>query len=121
MNNVSHNKVWGMDTKPTHVEPSPIPLIKETSTSKSDEDYVKLKLRRGPTSSTSDIYDFRMSLLDHGEPQEFLLFVRNFKMTLAATGTLETKEKVHYLFNLFRGGVLYQFYFVSSDAKNTKT
>ena len=36
MNNFLHKKVWGVDTNPAHVEPPPIPLIKETSTSNSD-------------------------------------------------------------------------------------
>ena len=49
MNNVFHKKGWGTNNKPAHVEPLPIPLMKETSTSKSDGDYVKLKLRRDPT------------------------------------------------------------------------
>ena len=79
MKKISHSKVWGTDTNPDHVEPSPIPLIKELSTGKSDGDYVKLKLRRDPTSSTSELYDFRMSLFDHGDTEEFLLFVPNFK------------------------------------------
>ena len=33
-------------------------------------------------SSTSDPYEFNMSLFDHGEPEEFLLFIRNFNITL---------------------------------------
>ena len=57
-----------MDTNPSHVEPPPIMLINEKSTVKSDGDYVKLNLRRDPKSSTSDIYEFRMSLFYHGEP-----------------------------------------------------
>ena len=93
MKKISHSKVWGTDTNPAHVEPSPIPLIKELSTGKSDGDYVKLKLRRDPTSSMSDLYEFRMSLFFHGEPEEFLLFVWNFQMTLAATVTVETEAK----------------------------
>ena len=67
-----------MDTNPAHVEPSPIPLIIETSTGKSDGGYVKLNICRDLTSSTSDLYEFRMSLFDHDEPEEFLLFVQNF-------------------------------------------
>ena len=74
------------------------------STGKSDRDYVKLKLCREPTSSMSYPYEFRMSLFDHGKPEEFLLFVRNFEISLSATGTLETVAKYRYLFTPFRGG-----------------
>ena len=62
-------------------------------TGNSDGDYVKLKLRRDPTSSILDLYEFRMSLFDHGEPEEFLLFVRNLQMTLVDMGTLDTEVK----------------------------
>ena len=64
-----------MDTNPAYVEPHTIPLFKEKSAGKSDGDHFKLKLRRDPTSSTSDLYEFKMFLFDHGETEEFLLFV----------------------------------------------
>ena len=54
-------------------------------------------------SSTPGLSEFRMSLSDHGEPEELLLFVQNFQMTLEATGMLETEAKVHYLCTLVRG------------------
>ena len=46
-----------------------------------------------------------MSLFDNGDPEEFF-FVRNFNMTLAATGTLENGAKIQYLCTLVRGEVL---------------
>ena len=54
-----------------HVEPPPITIIKETHDGKSEKYFVKLKLRRDPASSTSDIYKFKMSLFGNGEPEEF--------------------------------------------------
>ena len=92
-----------------------IPIIKETYHGKSDGKYVKLKLYRDPSSSTSDLYEFIMSLFDHDKPEEFLFIVRNFKMTLATTVTLETDAKVQYLHTLVRGGALRQFDLLSSD------
>ena len=65
-----HKKGWGVETNPDHVEPPTIPLVKETSTSNSDGDYFKLNLCRDPTSSTLDLYEFRISLFDHGEMEE---------------------------------------------------
>ena len=105
-----------MDTNLNHVEPPSILLAKETSTGKSDGDYVKLKPRIYPTSSTSDLYEFRMSLFDHGEPEEFLLFMKNFRITLAATGTLET-DKDQYLCTLVHEEALRQFDLLSADTK----
>ena len=53
-----------------HVEPPLILLIKEEHNSKSDKNFVKLKLRRDPSLSTSDLYDGKMSFFDNGEPEE---------------------------------------------------
>ena len=47
-----------------------------------------MELYRDPMSSTLDLYEFRMSFFDNGELEDFLLYVRNFNMTLVATGTL---------------------------------
>ena len=98
-----HKKGWGVDNNPAHVEPPPILLIRKTYNGKSDRDDLKLKLCIYPTSSMSDLYEFSMSLFEHGEPEEFLLFMRNFQMTLAVSGMLETEAKVQYLCTLVRG------------------
>ena len=76
------------------------------STGKSYGYYVQLKLRIDPTSSTSEIYEFMMSLFDHVKPDEFILLVWNFKMTLAATGIMETEAKIQYLITLVCGKAL---------------
>ena len=49
-----------------HVEPLLIPLIKENHYGKSDKGSVKLKLLRYPTSPTSDLYEFKISLFGNG-------------------------------------------------------
>ena len=72
MKNIYNKEVWGTETNPSHVEPPPIPLIKETCTGNTDRDYVKLKMHRDSTSIMSDLYEFRMSLFDHDDPEEFL-------------------------------------------------
>ena len=42
------------------MEPPPITLIKKTYNDKSDEDFVKLKLRRDPMSSKLDLYELNL-------------------------------------------------------------
>ena len=44
-----------------------------------------------------------MDLFDNGDLEEFLLFVRNFNMAFAASGTLAADAKVQYLCPLVRG------------------
>ena len=121
MKNVSHNKGWILGINPSHVEPLTITLIKETYNGKPEKDFVKLKLRRYPTSSTSDLYEFKMSLFEHGKMEEFLLFVRNFNMTLVATGTLETDMEIQYLRILVRRELLCQFDLLSANMENTES
>ena len=104
-----------------HVEPPTIPLIKEKHDDKSDKYFVKLKLRRDPTSPSSDLYEFKMSLFEKGEPEEFLLLVRNFNMTLVESGMLEVGAKYQYLGNLVRVEALRQFDSLSSDVEGTET
>ena len=74
--------------KKMHVGPPPIFLIKSKNNDKSDKYFVKLKLHKYPTSSSSYLYEFKVDLFDNGDPEEFLLFVWNFNMTLVASGTL---------------------------------
>ena len=104
-----------------HVEPPPIPLIQETYDSKSDKDFVKLKLRWDPMSSTSDLYEFKIYLFDNGKPEEFLFFVRNLNMTPTAPGTLETGAKVQYLCTLLHVEALHQFESLSDVVESTQT
>ena len=55
------------------------------------------------TSSTLDLYKFNMCLFDHGKPEEFLLFLHNFIMTLVATEILGTDAKVQHICLLVPG------------------
>ena len=110
-----------MGTNPSHLESPSIPLIKGTCNGKSEKDCVKLNLCRYYTSSTSDLYEFKMFLFYHGNTEEFMLFIRNFNMTLAATQTLDTDAKIHYICTLLCGEALRQFDLFSADVENTET
>ena len=86
-----------MGTVQVHVEPPPIPLIKSNNDEKMDKDCVKLKLHRDPTSQNFDLYEFKVALFDNVDTEEFLLFVRNFNMTLEASVILTAGAKIQYL------------------------
>ena len=93
MNIVLSKKVWMPRITQAHVEPPPITLLNKFHNGKSDKDFVKIKLSRDPTLSTSDLYECKMFLIDNGNPEEFLLFVCNFNITLAASGMLGADAK----------------------------
>ena len=63
----------------------------------------------------SDLYEFKMSFFENGEPDEFFWFVCNFNMTLAASGTLEVDEKFQYLRTVLRREALCQFDLLSAE------
>ena len=79
------------------MEPPWIPIIKEMFNDNSDEYFVEIKFCRYTTFSTLELFDFILSLFDHGNPEEFILFVRNFNMILSETGMLEMDAKIQYL------------------------
>ena len=120
MKNVSNKKGWMTGVNHPHVEPPPILLIQETYNGKLHKDIVKLKLRRYPTSSTLDPYKFKMSLFKNVKPEELSLFVRNFNITLAASGALEAGAKIQYLRTIVRGEALRQFDSFSADVEGTE-
>ena len=53
-----------------------------------DKECVKVKLDRDLMSKKLNLCEFKMDFIDNGEIDEFLLFVRNFNMTLEAPGKL---------------------------------
>ena len=59
-----------------------------------------------------------MSLFENGKQEEFLLFMRNFNMNLAASGKMETGKNIKYLRTLVRGEALRQFDSLSADVKS---
>ena len=107
MRNVSSKKGWMSGTTQPHIKPLTIPLIKENHDGKSDKDFVKLKLCKDPTSSTLDLYEFKMSLFYNVEPGEFLLFVS------------DADAKFQCLLTLVRGEALRQFDLFSADIEST--
>ena len=76
-----------MDTPPT------LP-IKIKHNDNSDKGFVKLKLCRYPTPEKPDQYEFKIALFENGKTEEFLLFGRNFNMTIVASANLESAAKV---------------------------
>ena len=82
MKNVSHHKKWSAWKLQLHVDSFPIPLIKSDNDDKLDKAFVKIKLRRDSTSKKSYLYERKTVLFGNVNPEEFLLFIRNFNMTL---------------------------------------
>ena len=109
MKNVSHKKTWNSDMTQPHVETLTITITKNKQKDTSDKYFIKLDIRRDSISSSLVFYEFKMALFSYGKTEEFLLFVRNFKMTIAASGTLTSVTKIQYICTLVHGEALCQF------------
>ena len=118
---VLNKKSCCTDAVKIHVDPPPINLIKSKNDAKWENYCVKIKLRRDPTSEKSDLYEFKMSLFDNGNTEEFLLFVWNFQMNLKASGELSTSKNIQYLVTLLRREALRQIYMFSVEVGDTTT
>ena len=70
---------------------------------------------------TSELYESKTYLFDNGKPEDFLLLVRNFNMTLLASGTLEVGAKFQYLRTIVRREALRKFDLLSDDIESTDT
>ena len=60
-----------------------------------------------------------MVLFDNIEPEEFLLFVWNFQVTLNTSGTIASSLKIHYLHTLLRGESVRQIDMLSIELEST--
>ena len=60
-----------------------------------------------PTLENSYLYEFKMAMFDNGEPEQFLLFIRNFNLTLQVSGIIVSGANIQYLCTLVRGEVLH--------------
>ena len=88
---------------------------------KSGKDFVKIKFYRDPTSEKLDLYEFKTALFDNSNPEEFLLFVRNFQITLKASGSHTTSAKIQYLLTLLHGEAIRQIDTLCVEVGSTNT
>ena len=62
---------------------------------------------------------YLMALFDNGYPEEFLLFIGNFQMTLEASATIASGANIHYLCTLVRGEALVHIDMLSAEVVST--
>ena len=119
MKNISHKKKWDAGTVKVHVEQPLISLIKSKNDQKSDKYCVKIKFCRYPMSQESELYEFKMSLFDNGDPEELLLFISNVHMILKASVTIAAVKNIQYLLTLVCGYALRHFGKFSTEVRIT--
>ena len=104
-----------MGTVQVHMGPPPIPLIKSNNIDKSNKYFVKTKFLGDLRSENSNFDEFKMTLFDTGKCERFLLLIRNFIMTLEASGLFGDGTNIQYLDTMLHGEVLRQFEMFSAE------
>ena len=104
MKNFYHKKNCNQGKVQVHVDPPPphILLFKINVDDKLDKDCVKIKFCRDPTLERSYLYEFKIAFFDSDDPEEFLLFINNFNITLEASGTIVLGTNIQYFSMLKR-------------------
>ena len=74
--------------------PPLITLIESNNNAKLYKYCIKFKLRRETLSEKSDMYGFKMALFYKGNTEESFLFIKNFKISLKASGTLAASANI---------------------------
>ena len=67
--------------------------------------FIKIKLRRNSEPDTLDMYEFKMTLFENGKPEEFLLFLQNFKLPLMCQEQLQRLEKFNTCVSCYVGKI----------------
>ena len=63
--------------------------------------------------------NLKMALFDNGDPEEFLLFIRNFNTTIDASEKFVASAKIQYFCMLVQGEELCQFETLSTEVGST--
>ena len=49
---------------------------------------MKVKFHRNPASSTSEIYEYKIPILEEVQTEDFLIFLKNLQKTMESTGAI---------------------------------
>ena len=81
-----------------HVEPPPFPFIKTEQVGvKKEMDCIEINFFRNHASETSKTYEVKLAFFENSKPEEFLIFIPDFKNTLEATGVTSSSRHNKYL------------------------
>ena len=94
MNTFSYHKGWIYRALQIYVDPPHIPLIKSKLDTNLEKYSFKIKLCRNATPQKSDVYEFIMSIVDNGYPEDFLI-LKKLNMMLRSLGTLTVSANIN--------------------------
>ena len=121
MEKILNNKGWIYGAVQINVETPTIPTIRGNIDKKLQKCYVKTKFCINTTSGTSEMYEFKIDLFDNGDTEEFLLFQRNYQITIESTGSITMGEKIQYVHTWLLGEYLLGYETLYKQTGNSNT
>ena len=65
-----------------------------------------MKMRRNPSDVAPETYKLKIVTFEHGQPEEFIQLIKNFKRAVYGTETTTAANKINYLHTLLSGEAL---------------
>ena len=88
------------------IEPLLIPPIKREKYDVSECDIINIKMCWNLYDADLEMYELKIETFEHGQPEEFLALMKNFKTAIDGTGNKSAAVKINYLCNLLHGEAL---------------
>ena len=91
------------------IEPPPILLINKDPPEANEYEILKINMRQNSSDAALETYELNIVTFEHGQPEEFLQLMKNFKREVERTGTTTAVGKINHLHTLLRGEELKEF------------
>ena len=78
-------------------------LVRKEPNEVDNYDITKINMRQNPSNAEWEMYELKIIIFEHGQPEEFLQLVKNFKRAVDGTGTKMAAGKINYLRTLLCG------------------
>ena len=70
---------------------------------------IKIKMCRNLSNANLETYKLNIAMFEHGQPEEFLMLMKNFKNAVDGTEIKLETRMINYLHTLFHGEALWKF------------
>ena len=79
--------IWISAEVQKRIKPPSNHVVKKEPDKVNEYVIIKIKMRRNPSDANSETYELKIVTFEHGQPEEFLALVKNFKKLVEGTGT----------------------------------
>ena len=97
------NVGWISADMQSRIKPLPISLIMLEVNDDSTTHTIKVEMQKNISSAESKTNNININTFDDGQPKEFLLLFRNFKIAIDGTGTTTTSGQINYIRTMLCG------------------